>query len=28
MGTNVQPDTKEKFEKTVTLFKNDDGNWQ
>jgi hypothetical protein len=28
LGTNAQPGAKEKFEKVVTLYKDDDGNWQ
>lgn len=28
MGTNTQKGSKEKFEKIVTLFKGDDGNWR
>ena len=28
MGTNTPPGTKEKIEKTVTLFKAEDGSWQ
>jgi len=28
MGTNTQPGAKEKFERVVTLFKDDEGNWQ
>jgi len=28
MGTNTAPGAKEKFEKTVSLYKDEDGNWQ